>query len=79
MLEKVKLTGCDWLAFHQHEVMGERRFRATEDRNQEERTAQTEDYTETIKNHHRSLQTVLLQREKEKRETEKLSLRGTGL
>lgn len=27
------------------------------DRNQEERTTQTEDYTETIKNHQRSLQT----------------------
>lgn len=52
-LEKVKPSRCDWLAFHQHEVMGERRFRATEYRNQEERTTQTEDYTETIKNHHR--------------------------
>lgn len=55
--------------------MGERRFRATEDQNQEERTTQTEDYTETIKNHHRSTQTILLQREKEKRESDKLSLR----
>lgn len=70
MLEKVKLAGCDGLVFQQYEVMGERRFRATEDRNQEERTAQAEDYTETIKNHHSSLQRVFLQREEGNREIE---------